>query len=271
MPDSRPPAPTSASNASAAALERMFAVTEVPVERPTEGSAVGVTDRRPYQPVPWLGVVDAKRAGGTRSRWEAIASFLDEFPNVHSARDLGCNLGFFAIQLGLRGIATTGVDHHPDHVRVATEAASRAGVAGRVAFVRAHVAAPTDAWVVGSSDLTLVLSVWHHVVANHGLATATAILGKAWDTTSQALVFESGADEMPPEFALPPMEPDSDTWLHGYLADTCTGGTVRRLGSHEAFDPSGGAAVRTLFAVCRQESERHRPGGASRARSQSST
>jgi hypothetical protein len=52
------------------------------------------------------------------------------------------------------------------------------------------------------------------------------LLGMIWDRTGKVLFFDSGEDEMTPDFELPEMTPDSRSWLAGYLAETCEGSRI---------------------------------------------
>jgi hypothetical protein len=72
-----------------------------------------------------------------------------------------------------------------------------------------------------------------------------------WDRTEKVLFFDTGENEMTPDYRLPEMRPDSRSWLTGYLAETCEGARIEHLGLHGAFDPAGRPVERNLFAVIR--------------------
>jgi hypothetical protein len=72
-----------------------------------------------------------------------------------------------------------------------------------------------------------------------------------WEGTRKVLFFDTGENEMTPEYRLPPMLPDPASWLSTYLAETMPGSRVEPLGTHAAFDPSGRPCERNLFAVIR--------------------
>ena len=103
-------------------------------------------------------------------------------------------------------------------------------------------------------DATLVLSVWHHFVREQGLDEATALLAQIWGHTGKVLFFETGQNEMPESWGLPPMTPDAATWLDRFLATTCEGGDVWHLGQHVALDAEQAPCTRNLFAVVRHGS-----------------
>jgi hypothetical protein len=72
-----------------------------------------------------------------------------------------------------------------------------------------------------------------------------------WSRTGKVLFFDTGENEMSPEYGLPAMTPDARSWLTSYLAETCPGSRVDHLGTHKAFDPHGQPVERNLFAVIR--------------------
>ena len=110
---------------------------------------------------------------------------------------------------------------------------------------------PGNVVAVPISDCTLCLSVWHHFVRYHGLERATEMLESIWAGTRKVLFFDTGENEMTPEYRLPQMTPDPGSWLSAYLAEALPESRVEHLGMHAAFDPSGRPCERNLFAVIR--------------------
>ena len=108
---------------------------------------------------------------------------------------------------------------------------------------------PASVELLPYADVVLFLAVWHHLTRAYGLEPATAILRVVWARTRRVLFFETGEREMSPDFRLPAMEPDAQTWLTAFLAEVCEGGGVRHLGRHAAFDAAGNPVERNLFAV----------------------
>ena len=90
----------------------------------------------------------------------------------------------------------------------------------------------------------------------YGIEQAGSILSDLWNGCGQVLFFETGEQEMPPEFGLPDFGADPRRWLTDYLTDTCPGSTVTTLGRFKAFGVGGGehrnVAYRHLFAVSRR-------------------
>jgi len=202
-----------------------------------------------YQPLPWLGLTKGKRVAGSVSRWQAIASVLDELDGVETAADLGANVGYFTINVAERGIASIAVESNPVAYRTALYAIEKAGV-GNAAVLTLELSSETLK-LLPEVDVMVFLSLWHHLTRAEGLEVATELLRGIWARTRRVLFFDTGENEMPPEFRLPRMEPDGKTWLADFLARKCEGGEVRHLGLHDAFDAEGRPARRNLFAVVR--------------------
>ena len=206
-----------------------------------------------YQPAPWLPMLTANRAEGCESRWQAMHPLVHSL-GVDSALDIGANEGFFSIQLGSLGVPTLAVESERPIVRTALLAVERSGVEG--VGVLALELAPDTLRILPSTDCTLCLSLWHHLVRVHGLEVATGMLEGIWERTAKVMFFDTGEAEMPASFNLPDMAPDARAWLAGYLRDTCEGSRPEHLGLHAAFDADGEPCLRNLFAVIREGSDR---------------
>jgi len=208
-----------------------------------------------YQPVRELGsrFDSADRAAGTSSRWAAMLPVLTELAPA-SATDLGCNAGWFTLQLGRMGISTVGIEGHPPYYRTALTAVRRSGL--RNVAVMAVELTPETLRLLPQVDCTLFLSVWHHLVRADGLDSATEFLRQVWRHTDVVMFFETGEYE---EFAggvynLPPMPPDAKSWLTEYLGSACEHSQVIHLGQHPS--GPGNPATRNLFAVRRASGPR---------------
>jgi hypothetical protein len=202
-----------------------------------------------YQPVASLPLNAATRADGCESRWAAMVPVLDRVRPA-TAVDVGASAGFFSIRLGERGIVTTAIEASPPSQRIAMLAVRRSGL--RNVGVLAAALEPGTMALMPPADCVLHLSVWHHLVRDHGLAAATAMLSQAWERTGSVLFFDTGQGEMPREFGLPQMGADERAWLARKLEETCPGGSVEHLGRHAAFDAAGRPCRRDLFAVVRR-------------------
>jgi hypothetical protein len=168
---------------------------------------------------------------------------------VESAVDIGACEGYFSIRLGRACIPTIAIEGDPPTYRTAIFAVRRSGLDD--VGVLALELTPENVVAVPASDCTLCLSVWHHFVRRYGLSKATEMLETIWDRTGKVLFFDTGESEMTPDYGLPAMTPDPQSWLAAYLAETCAGSRIEHLGTHAAFDPSGQPCERNLFAVIR--------------------
>ena len=201
-----------------------------------------------YQPLPWLGKA-GERAEGTYSRWTEIRRAIEGTP-VTSALDIGANIGFFSISLGLRGVEVVALEREPRYQRILRLATGRLGLEN-VSILELSLA-PCRVRLLPRADLVLFLSVWHHVVREHGLKAAEKMLGEVWERCESVMIFDTGQDEMPEHYGLPNMEPNAREWVENLLSRHCEGGRVEYLGEHAAFDPAGRPCTRSLFAVRRQ-------------------
>jgi hypothetical protein len=201
-----------------------------------------------YQPVASLPRIRATRGGGSESRWEAILPVVREHA-VETAVDIGACEGYFSIMLGEAGITTIALEGDPAVARTAAFAVRRSGLED--VGVLELALRPGNVVAVPASDGTLCLSIWHHFVRYYGLEATTGMMATIWSRTGKVLFFDTGENEMTPEYGLPEMTPDARSWLAAYLAETCSGSRVEHLGTHKAFDPAGRPCERNLFAVIR--------------------
>ena len=201
-----------------------------------------------YQPVESLPRVRATRGLGSESRWEAILPVVRE-QAVETAVDIGACEGYFSIKLGEAGIATIALEGDPAVSRTAMFAVRRSGLTD--VGVLALALTPSNVIAVPASDCTIFLSIWHHLVRYYGADAATQMTATIWSRTGKVFFFDTGENEMSPEYGLPAMTPDARSWLTSYLAETCPGSRVEHLGTHKAFDPHGRSVERNLFAVIR--------------------
>ena len=201
-----------------------------------------------YQPVASLPRIRATRGGGSESRWEAILPVVRE-QAVESAVDIGACEGYFSIMLGEAGIPTIALEGGPGAARTAMFAVRRSGLED--VGVLALTLTPGNVVAVPASDCTVCFSIWHHFVRYYGVDAATEMIATIWSHTGKVLFFDTGENEMTPDYGLPEMTPDARSWLSAYLGETCEGSRIEHLGTHAAFDPSGRPVERDLFAVIR--------------------
>ena len=170
--------------------------------------------------------------------------------DIENAIDIGASAGYFTIELARLGVHTIAIEPDPANHRIALLAVRRSGL--RNIGVLALELRPDNVRMLPPADCVVFLSVWHHLVRNYGFEAATRMLREMWGRTGTLLFFDTGEREMPPEFQLPPMEPEPREWLECYLRETCDGSVVEHLGAHAAFDDSGRPCKRNLFTVIRR-------------------
>ena len=212
--------------------------------------AVALRSDPVYQPLTWIGRgnADAERAQGVETRWRVMLPVIEEL-GVRNGLDIGCNVGWYVFELASRGIPALGVESHPPYYRTAMLALQQNEI--QEAGILVMNVTPNNTSLLLDSDCVILLAVWHHLVRAYGLDAATDILEKVWRKTHKVLFFETGEDEMGPEYGLPAFEPDPRTWLIDYLGRHCEGATVRHLGQHHGGSGDDVVAYRNLFAVVR--------------------
>ncbi len=212
------------------------------------------TPRLDYQPLPWVGILQAKiRGEATYSRWEQIAKYLTQ-QQGKSALDIGSCYGFFSIKMAEMGYDVIGIDPNPRYIRIARYAVPRS-LRKHCNFLEIELT-PNNINILPCVDYTLLLSVWHHWVYQFGLPKATEILTAVWRRTQDILFFETGEGEVIDEFNLPFRADNARQWLKDYLEKTCANSTVEILsefpvGKYEHYTSRG--ATRALFMITRQQ------------------
>ncbi len=203
--------------------------------------------RLDYQPAPWLGRHKARRSSGVESRWEAIRSNLPI--DTRSAIDVGCNTGYFSVELALRGIPTIGIERFGKYYRPALYTKERLQL-DNLGIMVLDLQLKTLP-LIPSADCILFLSVWHHLVRGFGLEIATQYLTEIWSRTDKVMFFESGEGELDSSWGLPPIPEDPRRFFSQMFETACPGAEVTFLGRHAAFTPDGASCERGLYRLAR--------------------
>jgi len=74
-----------------------------------------------------------------RFKWQEIAPSIPEDLNGWTALDIGCNAGFYSLELARRGAQVTGIDVDPHYLAQAEWAAQQCGLGDRVQYRQAQV------------------------------------------------------------------------------------------------------------------------------------
>ena len=207
-----------------------------------------------YQPLPWIGLHDARRGAGTEERWRAIEKSLNG-RTINSALDIGCQVGYFCFAFAFKGVPTLGIEMNDRYVRIARYAARKIKC-HKAAFCIMEVSRDTAA-LLPNVDVVLLLSVWHHWVRRNGLQNATRLLSDVWGKCHKVLFFETGEAETAGCNRPSQIQPSSDEWVRTYLSDTCNRSAVLNIGQTKAFvlsnDGTKKVIPRDLYMVVRKE------------------
>jgi SAM-dependent methyltransferase len=189
-----------------------------------------------YQPLPWVGITSAGiRGDSSYARWTNIRENLSgevEEGTKKTALDIGSCYGFFSLNLAEEGYSVIGIDLNPRHTRIANFATPEK-LADICSFVRFHLA-PDNISITPKTDVTLLLSVWHHWVQSFGFENATEMLKEVWRSSGQSLFFETGEADVKDEFNLPFGAENPREWIQNYLLETCEDSDVTEIGEHAA-------------------------------------
>ncbi|RYE09067.1 MAG: hypothetical protein EOP22_10755 [Hyphomicrobiales bacterium] len=209
-----------------------------------------------YQDLPWSNIEGSRRAAGSRGRFEAMQGLL-RAKNLEprTVLDVGCNVGYFALSFAGQGSFSYGVEMDPLPLRTAVLSSKH--IADRGTFIPVALeCTPQSVVLLPQCDVSICLSIWHHWVRHQGLSAATQILRELWAKTDGVLFFDTGENEMPPEYNLPFRDGDAVQWLSDYLRTELKGGSVSEIGRFAAFAPNhrneeDAQLTRSLFAISR--------------------
>lgn len=169
-----------------------------------------------YQPLPQLCIkTNAARTEKTFIRWEAIKWELPTEPM--SVLDIGCNAGFYSINLAKFGHFVTGIDNHVWSLFVfyAKEALKIPNLALSDLFLT-----PENIKTLPNYDCILLLSVFHHWCVAYGTDAALKMLDDVYKRTNKILFFETAQTDTASEkyrAVLPYMGDSPELWLHNYF------------------------------------------------------
>jgi len=203
-----------------------------------------------YQPIPWLGFDKAIRGEDTEARWQAIEAEIEALDINGSAIDLGSQLGYFCLRLAERDWVCMAVEREERTHRAAQLISKATGIDG-VTYRNLEVN-PDNVDNMPTVDVTIFLSVWHHICAAHGLSSAKTLLSQVLEQTNKICFFETGQSNEPYTpgtdwiHEIPSMEPNPTEWIEELLGD-CGATEVKILGEFDT--PHLSSTPRTLFAA----------------------
>jgi len=123
-------------------------------------------------------------SGSSRGCFDRLETILDVARRLRSqlgrqvrVLDLGCAQGFFSLSLADDGCAVVGADYLLQNIEVCRALAVEQQSVG-VEFIHGSIEDLVDALSPGQYDLVLGLSVFHHLVHQHGVAAVSETIGR---------------------------------------------------------------------------------------------
>lgn len=174
---------------------------------------------RTYQPVIMQGRVLSPGKRGSEERAAAVVSVAADV-GATTVLDLGCAEGYIVRRCAEAGLMAIGVDADARRLAAAQWSLTLDNVDG-FGFIKARIT-PETLPRLPDADLTVFLSVLHHIMYEHGEDHAREMLGVIRGRTKKAIVFEMGQSNEH-DFAwarlLPDMGSDPHSWIAGLLED----------------------------------------------------
>lgn len=170
-----------------------------------------------YQPVLLDGKVIAEGMRGTEARSDAVRKVAAGV-DASTVLDLGCAEGYMVRRCAEDGHMAIGVDADARRLVIAQLSAALDGISG-IGFIKTPVTVETVGRLP-ASDVTVCLSVLHHVMYEHGVDYARQLLAAIRERTNTAFVFEMGQSNetaFPWASGLPDMGSDPHGWIASFL------------------------------------------------------
>jgi len=181
-----------------------------------------------YQPVYLGGRLIREGARLSEQRWREIEKVIHE-NNIGSVLDLGCAEGFFVRKSVEAGCFAMGADMDSDKLVWAQLTMTLDGLKGFGFFKEALT--PETLARLPSADMTINLSLVHHLMYAHGIDYARAFMTAARKLTRKVMVFEMGqSNEHHYDWAckLPNMGDHPHEWIEKFLLE-CGFSSIRVL------------------------------------------
>lgn len=173
----------------------------------------------PYQPVYLNGRRVAEGDRDCERRWAAVEGVLTE-TGAQCLTDYGCAEGFFVRRAAERGCFALGVEADVRRLLVAQWSLTLDRVEN---FGLIHMRiTPESVQRLPTSDVSVCLSLIHHILYEHGRDYTLALLGSMKRKTGIAMVIEMGqSDEHGSRWAkhLPDMGADPHEWIRQFLLE----------------------------------------------------
>lgn len=96
-----------------------------------------------------------------RLMWQKFERLIPDDLQGWSVLDIGCNAGFYSIELARRGAQVLGIDHDRQYLRQARWAAEQYGIADRITWRELNVYQVPE--LEGPFDLVLFMGTFYHL------------------------------------------------------------------------------------------------------------
>lgn len=171
-----------------------------------------------YQPLPRQKKYDRTlRADETIARWEHMNEYMQNF-DIKSLKDIGCCMGYFCHSAAEQGFQTFGFDRNLRFVSICNMTSERMRLSEKEAFSLFN-ATPETIQFLPTTDVTILLSVWHHWYFEFGYERALRMLQEIITKTEKILFFECGEEEIWEDFGFPELKSGqtASDWIESQL------------------------------------------------------
>jgi len=152
-----------------------------------------------YQPIFGHPEFQADASRPCSDRLESITCIYKSLSNILGrplrVLDLGCAQGFFSFNLAALGATVQGVDFLPQNIELC-DTLARENKNLDVSFVSQRVEERISSLKEGEYDIALGLSVFHHIIHEHGIESVKELITKLAHTTG-ALILEFALKDEP--------------------------------------------------------------------------
>ena len=129
-----------------------------------------------YHPIPFIEFADLTTQVPSRVSSSRLNMILERVGSVRGATvlDLGCNVGYYALQLAKRGATGTGLDKRADYIELANEVAALYQLPAK--FYEAELTPEFLETLAPHYDIALCFSVFQWIAAGLGARKAASFL-----------------------------------------------------------------------------------------------
>ena len=169
-----------------------------------------------YQPIPQLGITTTRSMTQlAQARWESITTNLPQ--GRQSILDVGCNAGYFSIQLAELGHYVLGIDLRTYYTFCV--AAKKVIGLQNLTFSDYRLT-PKSTSALPAYDCVICMSIFHHWCMAFGDEAASDMLAALFVRTNHAMFFETAQSNTTKSHhreAVPDMGESPEGWMHEFF------------------------------------------------------